>query len=314
MFYFLFFFLLVHLNAEQSKQCKFPGIKDVINMPVYFINLESAVGRRFVFEKEFGCLNLSRIVGVEYVNENSIAKFIENDLDAIAGDIGISGTWDGKSFLRQNRTSSFYGALGCTLSHLVIALEVHKLGYEKVLVLEDDASSELFPFWYGNIDGWLSALSTGWSALQLSAIGLLPFWNHVFDQSRSQYRRQSIFHDTWYSSTTAYVLSAKGASELISTFYNEKTKKFNLSPLKCINADLCLTRHFLHPYVKMPPYFIPHLRLKSSITHTTDSSEQQMMFEVSRHVAERWSKMTDCRNRLFNNLTTHLTMDDTTFC
>jgi hypothetical protein len=43
--------------------CAFEGMKQALDMPVYYINMDSATSRRKLFEEKYGCLNLTRISG-----------------------------------------------------------------------------------------------------------------------------------------------------------------------------------------------------------------------------------------------------------
>ena len=96
------------------------------------------------------------------------------------------------------------------------------------------------------------------------------------------------------TSTIAYLISKRGARELLDLFYDYNSGKFDLSKLKCINADMCLMRHFRNTYSKLPPHFIPYSNnedssiIKGSKNHLEKQSD---LIEISRVFAKHWYKV-----------------------
>lgn len=276
--------LLVHLN----------------NIPTYYINLDSAEHRRDQFLSLFTCIHhqLHRISGVNGSDPDDVQKYLLNDVHTLPGVIDSlpNGLWDGIQHVPQVESYNkiFRGSLGCTLAHLKAALEIFRAGHDYALVLEDDASPELADMWYGTIPGWIESLHPGWSALQLSAVGSLFYWTGRFSQAENYTDRQVITFGNWDSSTIAYLISKKGANELIESFYSHQYDKFNLSLLKCINADMCLSRFLQEKATKLPPMFIPHLRSDDSFIVSEQPgaiSKQFDLIEISRIFAKHWYRM-----------------------
>lgn len=185
-------------RLDCSQISLYKHLKDV---PLYFINLDSAIDRRNRFLIQYECMKLRRIAGVNASDEVILNSLLKNDISTLPGTIDslADGIWNGKTFIQQNRTQSqaFIGALGCTLAHLKTALAIFRAGHEYALVLEDDASPELAYMWFGSIEGWIHSLDSSWSALQLSAIGSLFFWSARFEVAEKYESRQVIFQDGW---------------------------------------------------------------------------------------------------------------------
>jgi len=175
------------------------------NIPVYYINLDSAEKRNNQFRYLFACIShqLRRVTGVNGSDSEEVRKYLLNpDIRALPGVIDSlpNGTWDGLQYVPQveEYREVFLGSLGCTLAHLKVALEIFKAGHEYALVLEDDASPELADLWYGTVQGWIKSIGPDWSALQLSAVGSLFYWTGRFTQAENYTSRQVITYGNWY--------------------------------------------------------------------------------------------------------------------
>lgn len=106
-----------------------------INLPVYYINLDKDINRNLFMVKQFKKYGVkaTRISAVYGKNFNSIQY----------GDVyGVKFT---------NIYDLTFPELGCTLSHLVAIKTSFDNNDEIAVILEDDVSIELMPFWYSDL-------------------------------------------------------------------------------------------------------------------------------------------------------------------
>ena len=59
------------------------------------------------------------------------------------------------------------GVIGCTLGHLRALLTSWENGDEYALIMEDDATATLAPWWPLSLEDFVDSLPAGWEAAQL---------------------------------------------------------------------------------------------------------------------------------------------------
>lgn len=242
-----------------------PSDSELYGLPMLFINLDHKLNRRSGFLEEFGRYNrsgsLSRVRGINGADDADIAAHLDCPLSSLPG---LAETapgeppWDAVTKRPQWTTGPMWrGAVGCALAHLSAAAEVLRRNLSHVLVLEDDMTLELQPFWPDEpLKGILSFLPPDWEAVQLSLISGDEAWEKLRSHADGEKAIFLTFQGIWLASNGAYLLNRRGAQRLLDLFQNPVTGKFDLSPLLCINADLCMLPLLEKKFLRVPPLFL----------------------------------------------------------
>lgn len=175
----------------------------------------------------------------------------------------------------KRQDSFFFGALGCTVSHLLAAqklLAEPDKDIKYALIMEDDMTDEFIPYWLPDtIDNLISALPEKWGAVQLSLLSSQKNIATMREQEKNFVNNSHPYFrlaDKWSASNGAYLLSRKGAAELMASNQVKMTGRFNLKNMRCINADLCLMLLVHSRSSHLPPLF-PHA--ETSLQHSDSS-------------------------------------------
>jgi mannosyltransferase OCH1-like enzyme len=126
---------------------------------MYYINLERSVGRNNFIKKQISRydLNMTRIDGVDGYN-----------LSLSNGEISL--TPDKKISFINKYTANSQGELGCTLSHLKAIYTAYMNGDEIAVIMEDDISFVLYPFWPTTLQYIANNAPKDWSVINLYTI------------------------------------------------------------------------------------------------------------------------------------------------
>lgn len=264
------------------RTCRYPKLVDEFNsvgISLLYINMDHAVDRNRRFLSMFGCLNPIRISGVDAKDPKNIKKYLSLGMKNVPGvaenDEG-EPVWNGKDrrILKNENINDFvYGVLGCTLSHLLAAEKVFEdKSIKYAIIMEDDMTDELVPYWHpGAFQNLLELLPIRWSCVQLSllsnqgALDALRDVSYGHDTNASPYY---LIPGQWLASNGAYLVSRQGVTELMQALRNKLTKRFDLSNLRCLNADLCLMLLAKRRYIYVPSMFLH----ASTSLNSTDSS------------------------------------------
>lgn len=115
-----------------------------IPYPTYYINLDRNVERKQVFEHIFRVPIMHRISAIDPRNRTSRRSFLPDQSTFYHHHVTPKHkSADGAS--ATGRIS--IGELGCILSHLQAIRTAYNDGCEAALIMEDDASTLLAPFW-----------------------------------------------------------------------------------------------------------------------------------------------------------------------
>ena len=134
--------------------------KNRINLPIYYINLERAVRRNYKFIKDLELYNLKgvRVSAIDAKNLD-----IKDDL------LPDSGEENGIKFKNVLGDSDLAPAeLSCTLSHLKAVKQAYDDKHEIVLIVEDDCSFDLMPYWDEDLSELFKSIK-GWDIIQLGS-------------------------------------------------------------------------------------------------------------------------------------------------
>jgi len=181
-----------------------------------------------------------------------------------------------------------YKEYACVLSHFN-AIRTYTIseynGY--ALIMEDDMTLELYPYWQTSIDSVLKNAPSGWDIVQLTYMspdtnGLL----HPYKLYESNCGR--------FFSCGAYVIKKKSAVNFISDHYIPETKQYVFNKedketlLKRHEADIyiyCSLKTYVYKY----PFFIYGFDEKTTLNHMIDHHDKSkitikeiMIFEYDR--------------------------------
>jgi hypothetical protein len=255
--------------AGSGGTCAFPEMARFLDgMPVMYINLDSALSRRSYMERNYGCLDLTRIPAVLGSDPELESKYLAHSLrevpglvEQLEGDPAVGE--DEKRMQSKTSEKMFLGALGCFLSHAKAAYAMLSQGAEAVLILEDDMSPELIPYWLEpGIRSYRNVANV--TAVQLAVQTSDVVWDHLFEVSKRGAPTMLVDHDnsggvSWLASNGAYILTRAGAISIMKTLLEPRFLRFNLTGLSCINIDICLFPYLNHKAIAIPPLFA-HLR------------------------------------------------------
>ena len=254
------------VEISPKSSCLDERLISFLDIPIFYINLDNAIERRNKFERYFGCANLTRVPGVLGRDHEEVSKWLAKPILLSPGlaehdeELGES-EWDGIVQRPLRRISPmFLGALGCTIAHIRAMAAISRLNLPYALIMEDDMTPELFPTILNSssiykLSTIIKQLPSNWSAVELSAITGEGAWKELMDRLKST-QVENMIHDLWLASNGAYLISSRGIQEVLQSVIHFTTRKLDLTKLRCINADLCLTLFFKTKFLKIPPVFI----------------------------------------------------------
>ena len=148
--------ILYNLNnkLETYKPIKQPYYNKLDSIPIYYINLKGSTQRNIHIINQFkrhNITNYTRIEAVNGYNYTTNRGTIENTT--------LKYQTDYKNYLP--------GELGATLSHLKTIYTAYKLNQDRVLILEDDISFNLMPFWPTTINNIIINAPADWTIITL---------------------------------------------------------------------------------------------------------------------------------------------------
>jgi len=221
------------------------SLKDKINFPILYINLEQNKDRNENILNEF--------------KKNKIKNF--KRIDAVYGKkYNFKGDDIGDFKFINNFDKKFSNSeLGCTLSHIKAIKHAYENNLGTVLILEDDISFDLLPLWKYTIKEITNLAPADWRVIQLHNLNC--------NDEKSLFLKNKICF-----STLAYLINREGQKQIIDMFRNN-TIIFDKYPEKNVyklNAD-----EFLYPlinnyYITQSLFFADNKKMDSTI-HQEDT-------------------------------------------
>jgi GR25 family glycosyltransferase involved in LPS biosynthesis len=216
------------------------GYEDILKVPIYYINLDRAVGRMEQLEKSASTYNYSpkRISGID-------GKNIEDR---------SGGSINGINF--KNNFDLSPSQLGCTLSHLKAIKHVYEANHDICIIMEDDAMFEMLPYSNYTLDEIIKMAPSDWNIIQL--------YSTRKDYGYSSIKAFNIVDH--HLSALAYVINRKGMQNILDTCYVKDTfilDKHNVVHSDGI-ADKLIYDYCGHAYAITQPLFIMNNILQPS--------------------------------------------------
>jgi len=167
-----------------------------LDIPLYYINLKRNPERNATMIEQLQKYNVPDYTRIEAVNGQDDPTMPYTNVFS-------------------NKTA---GEIGCTLSHLRCAKTAYDANLPYVMVIEDDASLDLMPFWSHSISEYIANAPADWTILQL-------FSDYPYDKLPFDKTYHLPENNAW--STVGYIINRKGMENLINKTWNGQ--KFILS-------------------------------------------------------------------------------------
>ena len=152
-------------------------------------------------ENQFQKFNITNYKRVPAVNGADITQPIDKFTENPNYTVQNINFWNNYTNLKHNE-------LACTLSHLNTIRTAYQDGLEMVLILEDDASIQLIPYWRKTFDQYIAEFPPDWYCVSLFNMACyinnnLPEYINVRDKI--------------CNGSVAYVINRKGMKNILNT-------------------------------------------------------------------------------------------------
>lgn len=230
-----------HIKTTNQKL----SIKEKINIPIYYINLDKNTDRKEFMEtqlKNNNITNYHRISGVYGVNITDIN----------------GGTVDGINFKNENPDLTL-PEIGCTLAHLKAIFTAYENNEENAIIMEDDCSLVLVPLWKNDLQTIINEnIKKDWEIANLFTFSCQDQYIEKYDNYAFNY-----FSNCVGNGACVYVINRKGMKTLYDKFYNQKTKTYLVNSVADVQPFVNTKTYFINI-----PLFIPADDILPSTIHT----------------------------------------------
>lgn len=246
-------------NSNQLYEKKFN------NIPIYYINLNRSYNRRNFMENQFDLYNIP-FTRIEAVDGKKLSL--------------KDGFIDDRFNYKTNYTIKNIYELACTLSHLKTILTSYQNGDEWALILEDDASISLCPFWEKTIIDIIDSAPANWNIISLFT---------YTEQCHAKKKKYIPFNKTWCNSALAYIINRKGMENILKGVYEEKDNNYtfildkndkkNKKNNEDIVADIFIYKRSnnMYTYNDVPLIFAHNPKEMDSTIHPSHTNYHQKM-------------------------------------
>ena len=168
----------------------------------------------------------------------------------------------------------YWGAVGCTLSHLKLIAAAYDSGEEMALIAEDDLDFQTTKFWTKSLSQYAAGLPQGWSLVQTATSLSAPLMREIAVQWRQSEHRGTFTvgpHVMGAWGTMAMLISRKGMKEILDS-YRRADGKFHLRDATCLEADVCLYYEAVKEYyTSYPPLLLAYEKFESTHGGASDA-------------------------------------------
>ena len=256
---------LENINSE-------PKRVDKIKMPVYYINLEKSTSRNDFIQTQLQKYGIQgKRIGAIYGKD----LVFEGDTIQLTDDKTIN-------FI-NTFTSTTPGVLGCTLSHIKAIYTAFKNNDKYALIIEDDASFALYPYWPIDLHKIMEEAPKDWNIINL------------FSDKITKNKYFTCTETNTCPGTVAYIINRKGMENVLFDVlkynliklpvYSEWTKTSHLASDFLIYYKSGKT-YFYNRYPTIIPFNGDHL-LDSTIHNShTDSHVKLSLKAIKKYLIE----------------------------
>jgi len=236
------------INNSENYIPKLPS-NPKISVPIYYINLPGSTERQKFMENQFNKHNITNFKRINAVDGSQITfpmKYFKTKHD-----YSINGVkfWNNYSENINNKE------LACTLSHLLAIKTAYNDNLEHVIILEDDASLKLVPYWPLNFQQYIDRFPPNWQCVSLFNQACyieddLPQFIHIRDKL------------CW--GAVAYIINRNGMKEVLDGMTDilimdkNDPKNFNTQTHANFLSDVFVFNRIPHCYTLKYPLFFPY--------------------------------------------------------
>jgi len=226
-------------------------VKNPIDVPVFYINLDSSKDRNENMIRQFKKYNVNDYTRIPAINGKEFLSMNE-DIFTVMGD---PTTY---KFVNSSSTTE-PSYIGCDLSHLYAAKVIVDNNLPYALVLEDDMDLGLTKVWDKSLSGIISEYESMIKKDSGKEFDILKISNLACNTMSKTYVRDNV--DNRCYSTTAMVYSLNGAKKLLKKAFSNITNTFYIMdiPGEKSHAD-----HFIFSLVDntfniIPSILVPYM-------------------------------------------------------
>jgi len=236
------------INNAENYLSKSPS-NPKISVPIYYINLPGSSERQKFMENQFNKFKITNFKRINAVDGSQITfpmKYFKTNHN-----YSINGVkfWNNYSEKINNKE------LACSLSHLLAIKTAYDDNLEHVIILEDDASLKLVPYWPLNFQQYIDRFPPNWQCVSLFNQACyieddLPQFIHIRDKL------------CW--GAVAYIINRNGMKEVlygmddILIMDKNDPKNFNTQTHANFLSDVFIFNRIPHCYTLKYPLFFPY--------------------------------------------------------
>jgi len=225
-------------------------------------------------ENQFKRYGIDTFVRIKAIDGSNIKKTIKQFRKNHNYNINGIKFWNNYTNLKRSE-------LACTLSHLQAIRTAWNDGLKLVLIMEDDASFGLMPYWPKTFSQYIDEFPPDWGCVTLFNMAC------YIDKKLPDYVNMK---DTACNSSVAYILNRKGMASALETMTNDllvmdsnHPKNYNKVSKLTSLADVFIFNRIENCYQRKIPLFFPYNdseNLDSTIHTSHTSRHNQFANEV----------------------------------
>jgi len=241
---------LQQLKSLQPQSMTTDLIRKSIPLPCYYINLDRSPERRKFMEQL-----------TEPIKDRTTR------VSAIDGKKHTETSMDGVLYVTNYKLSN--SQIACSLSHIKTLQLIEEAGHDAALVMEDDASFELMPFWPKNyIQTILKEIPDDVGIVQLYWGRHSEKWCNVSDTHKLQQVTKPCY------GTVAYIVTRRGVQDILAYTLPDRNGPVQLISTdgfpECGAADMFLYQLTKVYNTSLPIMVFDNSDFESTITTTVD--------------------------------------------
>ena len=215
-----------------------------MNIKFFWINIDGSNERKEFMEKQFETLNIDNI-RISAITPKDFPKVLEEKEPYYCG--------NPECLVNNNKNCKF--EYGCVSSHIKALREALKTNDNYFIIIEDDI---YLPFKI-NFEKLINEMPKDAEIIQmmiLYANSVNSLYDHVYSKGIKFFKYQKIL-----PSTGMYLITRKGAENLVKLYYNKNTAKYDFTNFNDIKAADILLYTSVCTYVTTFPYCHPNIKL-----------------------------------------------------
>ena len=222
--------------SESNAQSKVLASEEIIGMPIYYINMLDSIDRKHKLEANARHHHIDHMIHrVTAVNGRKLSNITNCVIDDV---LSLACDFDSPSM----------PVLGCTLSHLKAIKEALDNNLEKVLIVEDDVSFDLVPYWKKTIPTLIAELEI-----------IDPNWHilSLFQHTIGKHNPPKFLKNVYMQGTVAYIINRKGMLKIFEKLASENNR-LSTKLSEDLVADYFIYNVAENHYTYSNPLFFTH--------------------------------------------------------